>query len=342
MSNNEAPSNDDGVLWTHERAPAGSGRGKVVGFAGARLRHHQLQCGGREQALDAQRARDDSDNEEGGEMESADDDPVPDVVDRGTTRLVRWRSLWLPLLLFMLVQCCFGSVVATDGKLDAILARLDRQEAIIEQQQATIQQQQKTIDRLHFHNLETKRDLAKLMDSPKAQRAATDQRRALSPSTCSEPGGARLQVDGVCSCADDVVIGNHSVSGSLGSLNRTLGQLESTVDSTVLTVDRTTTNVASVNSTMVEVAHAFERQQRVLAVLNDTLNELDAALQAQTSASDDVVARVVTTTPTCSASNRGELILLVRFSTHQFCVCSAQNSNYRFWEIGKANQYCQQ
>ena len=110
-----------------------------------------------------------------------------------------------------------------DGIIDQQDGIIDQQNATMDQQNATIQQLHSDIDRQHFQNLDTRRELASLQVSLSTQRnrdaaAKRGQRRALSTATCSAPSGPRLQVDGVCSCTDDVVVGNRSVTTALDKL----------------------------------------------------------------------------------------------------------------------------
>ena len=152
----------------------------------------------------------------------------------------------------MVVQCCcVASAVAIDDddKLDAILARLDSlettvvqqraaidiQRVMIHQQNATIQQLREDIDRQHFDNLATKRDVVDLQaqrsnERFQAQQVAQQQHRALASSTCAEPPNARLQVDGICSCSQDVVIGNRSVLQELDNLTTIVHDILLAVD----------------------------------------------------------------------------------------------------------------
>ena len=121
-----------------------------------------------------------------------------------------------------------------------LVARVEKQDGIIDQQNATIDQQNSTIqqlhsdiDRQHFQNLDTRRELASLQESLSTQRnrdaaAKRVQRRALSTATCGEPSGPRLSVDGICSCVDDVVVGNRSVTTALdkiGDLDKALSAI---------------------------------------------------------------------------------------------------------------------
>ena len=213
------------------------------------------------------------------------------------------------------------------GVLDNLLSRAERQDSVIarlvtdgEQQQATIERQSKSIDSLeatvsqqqvviqqlrrkidlqHVDNLATKRDLGSLQSSLGRQRAPVvsnvgDQRRALS-TACERPTGARLLVEGLCSCQDDVLIGGRSVGEQLENL---------------------IVSVAGLNSSVGELNASVG----VLSSLSASVYHLNTTVQMLLNASEAGGSGVQIETTTYKIS--GTTVLSITIGEHDFCAVS--------------------
>jgi hypothetical protein len=109
---------------------------------------------------------------------------------------------------------------------------IDRQQAVIDRQQAQLDAHAHQQDALRSRLLDVDKRVDNLQVSTAIQNhrnGVTRSGRALSMATCAETSGPRFFVQGVCACADDVIIGEQSVKDELGRVNATLANLNTNV-----------------------------------------------------------------------------------------------------------------
>ena len=184
------------------------------------------------------------------------------------------------------------------------------EDRIIDELNTTIQRLHSDIDLDHFHNLDTRRRLAELKVSRSTRRRGgratpkRDQRRALSTTTCSEPSGPQLVVDGVCSCTD-VLVGNRSTATELSTMNTTLYRLYASlldaVDTVAITVSRIDEDLTNnmdamnvMNATVTDMDEALFGALDVVAGIGDNVSDIQSELIANTYTTGRVFAGTAT------------------------------------------------
>jgi hypothetical protein len=106
------------------------------------------------------------------------------------------------------------------------------------QQQAMIDQQHAVIRELQSRLVDTGTRVTTLQVTAIQNHRDADSwrsRRALSSTQCANISGPQLLVHGVCSCTDDVIIGDRSLKTELDDLAETVADLEALVRSRTAT-----------------------------------------------------------------------------------------------------------